>query len=58
MQFQVAIFAILNYIYNCFALQFFNSISSFDSLNLSKHVFDIQIGLFAENTAAAIIQFD
>ena len=58
MQFQVAIFAILNYIYNCFALQFFNSISSFDSLNLSKHAFDIQIGLFAEKTAAAIIQFD
>jgi hypothetical protein len=57
-QYPTIIFAIPNYIINCFILRFFNSISSFDSLNLGKHVFDIQIDLFAGKITAAIIRFD
>jgi hypothetical protein len=58
MQCPTIIFAIPNYILNCFILQFFNLISSFDSLSLGKHVFDIQIDLFTGKITAAIIRFD
>jgi hypothetical protein len=58
MQCPTIIFAIPNYMLNCFILRFFNSISSFNSLSLCKHVFDIQIDLFAGKITAAIIRFD